>query len=229
MVARKIDARKYVLIGVLALVVLSFGLILGFLIDNERVRWVIQTNREQEVDFSSLQLQYLYISGLEQSNASCSVFKKALETSMADLGETLDKLLAYQKDSGINENEYGLLTRKYALDNLRFWIFAQKTRALCDLNFVTVLYFYSEKQCPICPSQGVLLTYFKKKFGDDLLVFPINVDLNENLVKIVTTRYNITSYPSLVVDKDEISGFTDKDTLRSLICKSFPHGNPSCA
>ena len=95
---------------------------------------------------------------------------------------------------------------------------------------VSVLYFYSLKDCTVCPDQGVILTYFKKIFDERLLVFPINVDLEkeEPFIKIMRSRYNITSYPSIVIQEKKHEGVVQKTDLSRLICGAFKTAPLEC-
>jgi thiol-disulfide isomerase/thioredoxin len=92
---------------------------------------------------------------------------------------------------------------------------------LCDDNVVNILYFFSRDQCDICPSQGQILTYFKKKLQDKLLVFPINVDFeeDEDFIKIIRIRYNVTVMPTLVVNDQKYEGVVSRDELSKIICE----------
>jgi hypothetical protein len=220
---RRISRSKYILAGLITLLVFSLGLTLGIIMDNYRLRWADLQIQRQEMEYASLQFQYLYISSLREANESCAVLNIALEKSTAQLGESLDMFLEYEKRTNLNKEDYKIIRRKYLLDNLRYWLFAERSKRLCDFNTVNVLYFYSEKSCEICPRQGVLLTYYKKIFGDSLLVFPINVDLEteESMVQILRSRYNVTAYPSLIVDDKLYQGVVEKAALGELVCSSF--------
>jgi hypothetical protein len=230
MVERRIHLGRYAVVGLLAFLIFSLGISLGMVIDNERVRWSMVVNQEQQAKYKSLQFQYLYLSGLTGDNSSCPVFKKTLEASIADLGSSLDKIKEYQQESRLNDVNYDLVSREYILDNLRYWLFARQTRSVCSMNLVTALYFYSDKNCDICPDQGVILTYFKNLYGDNLLVFPINVDYEseENSVMLLKSRYNITVLPSVVVEDVTYSGVVQKDELQRILCSNYKQPIEGC-
>lgn len=227
---RKISLDKYILAGFITLLIFSLGLTLGMIVDGMRLSDSEQSNKAQEINYQSLQLQFAYLSSLADGNASCPTLKVALDKSVSELGESLGSFEDFKEGTRINQADYELLGRKYLLDNIKYWFFAEKSRDLCHLNLVTVLYFYSSKDCKVCPDQGVLLTYFKKIFDERLLVFPMNVDLegNEALVKILRTRYNITSYPSIVIQEKTYPGVVDKQELSKLICMAYPEKPIEC-
>ncbi len=229
MVTRKIELKTYLIVGIITLLIFILGMALGIIIDNERVRSIEQKSKEQELAQQSLQFQYAYMNSLEMNEAACPVFKVTLTNSLNDLGESLAKLEQYSKDTDINRKEFGLLTRDYILDNLRYWLFARRTRELCDMDFVEILYFFSDK-CDNCPDQGVILTYYKKIYRERLLVFPINVDYenDEKSIKMLRERYNVTELPTIVVKDTSYMGVVQKEKLGNIICGSFKTEQAEC-
>ena len=57
---RKISKEKYILAALLTLLIFSLGLTLGILLDSVRLQKSEKLSKQQEVDYGSLQLQYLY-------------------------------------------------------------------------------------------------------------------------------------------------------------------------
>ena len=230
-IQRRISKSKYVLAGVMTFMIFSLGLTLGIILDNYRLKWADREIKKQEMEYSSLQFQYLYISTLKAGNESCAVLSTALEKSTAQLGESLDRFLEYEKQTNINNGDYQIIRRQYLNDNLRYWFFARRAEELCDLDKVSVLYFHSLDYCEICPRQGVILTYFKKVFDDRLLVFPINVDLEseESMITILRSRYNVSTYPTLIVEDRRFEGVVEKNELKGIICGAFSSTQPECS
>lgn len=223
MVTRRISKDKYLLAGFITFLIFALGLTLGMVLDNARLKALEYDAREQEIDFASLQFQYLYLTSIDTEGESCPVLRTALDKSVAELGKTLDHLEEYKKDSKINLKSYTLVGRKYLLDNLQYWFFAKKSKQKCEIDLVNILYFYSNENCEICSDQGVLLTFFKKLYGEQLLVFPIDIDLEseEPLITIMKSRYDINEYPTLVIEDTKYEGMQNKEKLSQLICSSF--------
>lgn len=231
MVERKVSKMHYLRVGVFTILIFFLGVALAIIFDNERLNWLLQVNREQELKYQSMQLQYLFISTQENTEGACQVLEASLEQSIAELGKTLDTLETYKKDSSINKIEYELINQRYVLDNLQYWLFVSRMKSLCKKDLVTVLYFYSSDNCPSCPDQGVILTYFKKIFQDRLLIFPINLDLQklEPMISLLQKRYNVTSMPSIIVEDKKYFGVISKEELKNIICSSFKSAQKECA
>lgn len=221
-VDRKVSKSKYIMSFVFTVLIFSLGLTLGIIIDNARLNSINLASKEQEVNYKSIQFQYTYLNFLKEEKDSCLVIHGTLDNAISDLGKSLDKFIQYNKNTQINSREYHLDGRSYLLDNLKYWLLANEAKKKCDLDVVSILYFFSE-DCSSCPDQGVILTYFKKKFGDKLLVFPLNIGLesDEGILRIVKNQFNITTIPAVVVENKKYEGVINKDILGGVICSHF--------
>ncbi len=221
--ARQIYLRTYVIVAFISLLVFSLGFLLSVLIDDQRLVKIEKATKVQELNYKSLQFQQLYLNTLTNNTESCPVFELSLQSSIKSLTDSLERMESYKVSANFNQKEFNELARTYVLDNLRYWLFAKKTKELCSLDFVTVLYFYSDEKCSICPDQGVILSYYKKLLGDRLLVFPINIDLeaDEASIEMLKRRYNVTSYPTIIVKEAKYEGVVSKTDLMPIVCSSF--------
>jgi hypothetical protein len=229
-VKRKIDKTRYLIAFGITLLIFIPGLLLGMVLDNERVSALQAQSKIQELDIKSLQLNYLYISNLKNTTNSCIPLKATLEKSIKDLSKSLDKIEEYKKGAKIENNDFNILSRRYLLDNLDYWVLSKKTKELCDLDTVNILYFFNS-QCDICPNQGIVLTYFKKKLGDNLLIFPINTDLidDEPMVSVLVNTYKITEYPSLVIEEKVHLGILNTDEMQQVLCYEYGYNETECS
>jgi len=219
---RKISKEKYVVAGIITALIFFLGLMLGFIMEDQRYQTISEINQEQEVSYLSLQLQYLYLSSSSNYD-NCPILSATLKDAVEDLSNSLSKVIAYEEENNIADKNRGILTmRRYALDNLRYWLLASESKKKCDLNIATILYFYSS-ECPSCPNQGTILTYFKKLFGEQVLVFPINLDLREEeaMVDVTALQFNVTKYPTIVIDDQKYEGVVRKEQLQGIICSSL--------
>ncbi len=222
---RKISTDKYVIAGVLTLLIFSLGLCLGIILEEERYNWAQDINQAQDVEYLSLQLQYVFLTNLPESSTnssqnSCAVLTTSLKESVNDLSDSLAKIVEYEEANTLPDEEFILLKRRYTLDNVRYWLLAKQATQKCQMDFVTILYFYDE-DCKDCPSQGTVLSYYKAILEDELLVFPIDRNLaqEEPLVEILLSLYDIESNPSIVIEDEVHTGFVDKENLKELLCE----------
>lgn len=222
-IKRKVSTGRIFVAFVIAVLTFCLGVTLGFLIDSERIQWVQYQSQQQKADYESLQWQYLFLTSTTDKEETCIALHVALEKSVKDLGKSLDTIQSYKKESQINKKDYEIIERTYLIDNLKYWLLATKTKKECNEDYILVLYFFSEKSCPNCPDQGVLLTYYKQLYEDKLLVFPINLDLEEQEASLGILRevYNITSLPTIIVGNEKYSGVVPKNELGKIVCNNF--------
>lgn len=220
---RSISMKRYFAAGVITILIFLLGLLLGVVMDNERVNTLEDTYQAYDLDYRSLQLQFSLLNVFEDET-TCGVFEVAMDNAVAELVDSLTKVENYDELSLSQKEEFDLLERRYLLDNIRYWTVVKEAQEVCDINRLSILYFYSGDYCDNCPDQGVILTYFKKKYEDQLLVFPINVDLakDESVIKLLLENYNISSYPSVVVgDKVYAGVVASQEELAKDICEGL--------
>lgn len=224
---RTISTDKYIIAGVITALIFGLGLTLGLVLEDARYGLVQQVNQDQEVRYLSLQLQYLFLSTFHNDN-SCPILAATLQETIADLSASLNDVISFEEKKKYDNAQKLSVERRYLLDNLRYWLLAKESKKKCNLDIVSVVYFY-RKECPACAGQGTILTYYKNLLGDRLLVFPINLDLleHEPMVKIIQSQYNVTSFPTLVIDETIYEGGADKEQLQTIICSSLRDA-PQC-
>jgi thiol-disulfide isomerase/thioredoxin len=90
---------------------------------------------------------------------------------------------------------------------------------------VTVIYFYStNEKCPTCEKESAVLDYFKTQLKQNFLVFAIDEQFGEQeqLTELLKQTYNVTSYPTLIINGDNIYGeFVNKETLTNVVCNIY--------
>ncbi|MBW2988146.1 hypothetical protein KY318_01435 [Candidatus Woesearchaeota archaeon] len=227
MVKRESYKHRYIIAGIITALIFSLGLLLGLVLDYERLQYANRVTKQQEVNFKSLQLNSVLLDEFKSKKELCSILQVSLQQVLTDLGYSLERIEEYEKESDINKEEYELILRNYLLDNIRYWLIARRGMDMCNMDMVTILYFFSEETCDICPTQGTLLTYYKKKYGNDLLVFPINVDLRkeEKVVPVLMGIFEIDTYPTLVINDKKYEGLVNREELGKLICASFKNAS----
>ncbi len=210
--------------GLLTVLIFSLGLLLGLFVNESKLNYIQQLSKTQRADYGSLQFQYSYIETLENKDMSddekCGVLAATLENNLKMLSPALEKIEAYETSGDVENEDYLLLKREYTIANLRYWILAEKSKKMCMTDTVSVLYFYT-KNCPECNDQGYILTQMKKVFEDSLLVFPIDTSINEPAVDVLTRQYNITTYPTLIIEKKRLHEVKDKNELTEIICPLY--------
>ena len=226
---RKFNKSRYLIAFAITLLIFIPGLLLGMVMDDARLSSLRVQSEMQELDLKSLQLNYLYISEFADDNNTCVPLKIALEKSIKDLSKSLEKIEVYKNGAKIENQDFTSLSRRYLLDNLNYWLLSKKTKEFCNLDTVNVLYFFND-DCNICPNQGIVLTYFKKKLGDRFLVFPINTGLleEEPMISVLLNVYNVSSFPSLMIEDEVFEGIVETERMHQILCEKYKLNSTEC-
>ena len=141
-------------------------------------------------------------------------------TSLGEVAEAQKKVDLYMKES--SAKSYIEIKRDYVLAQIRYWLLNKRITESCTMDNVAILYFYSNRDCPECSAQGIILSYLKEKLKDKLLVFSIDSDFEaEPMVAVLRGAYNITKVPSLVLEKRKISGLVSLENLSLDVCSLY--------
>ena len=227
---KKVNIKRHLVAFVLTLCFFVIGILIGSQITHERLSYLQDKSQDQNLDFESLQTQYLYVS-LMKENKSCAVVQETFQANVDDLEDTRKELEEFIKSSQINQRSYFLLKREYIISQLRYWLLAESTQEVCDTDFVSVFYFFSNpSSCQDCGSQGLILTYLKKIFQDKLLIFSFDADFeDEPFISILKRAYNVTEYPTIIInDGLALEGLQGRDGLFSEICSEFKNNYSVC-
>lgn len=227
---RNLSKDKYIIAGIITLGVFLLGLFLGLAIEGKRVNYIESLGRKQNLDFSSLQVQYAFIDQLSQEK-NCLAVQKTFEHNINSLESTRIRLENFDRDATLNKNELDLLKNEYLLAQIRYWLLAERTRKLCGADIVTLLYFFSDEgECPECEKQAFVLTYLKKLFKDKLLIFSFDSKFeSEPMIPLLKNTYNVTNYPTIVIEGKPKSKFQDKNAILEEICGYYKEKPPDCA
>lgn len=230
MVKRKVSRDKYIMAAIITAGIFIMGLLLGLLIEGKRVGYIDEVSREQNLDFSSLQLQYAYIDQLSQEK-NCGAVSTTFETNIENLEEARVRLENFDEDGTINKKDFDLLKREYTLAQIRYWLLAKRTKELCSVESVSILYFFSDdEECPSCESQAFILTFLKKQFKERLLIFSFDSKFEqEPLLNVLEASYGITKYPTLIIEGKKYEGFTEKESILVAICQYYTSEIEECS
>lgn len=218
-VDRRIYVKKHIAAFVITLIIFSIGIAIGLKISDARISLITNTARLQQAQFESIQLQYAFLNAAE--NTTCAAFRTTLDQNVYDLENARLKLESYlEEDAG--EEEFLIAKREYMVTELRYWLLAKQAKKICGEDTVSILFFYRRNVlCDTCSTQGIILTYLKERFKDKLLVFSLDVDADEPMIKILKSTYNITQAPSVVVEEKRFHGLTKKEELEEEICRRY--------
>ncbi|HII16240.1 MAG TPA: hypothetical protein HA362_08110 [Nanoarchaeota archaeon] len=229
--AREILKRRYVFVLIATIIIFLLGFFMGIVVNEKKAGVMEQMKAIQDLDDLSLQLQFTYLNSLDvNSTEGCKAIGAALEQSWINLNDAYNNLIKYKDNPDADQATARLLERNDLLNNIRYWFLLKKAKSSCELDdSVSVLFFFSEKSCSECGTQSTILEHYKKILGDRFLLFHINGDVDDAMVKILANQYSVTKYPTVVIENQKFEGVMQKEEVKKLICSKFKTEQPECA
>ena len=226
---REFKKSRYIIAAIITLLVFSLGLMLGLFIESERVNYIQSQYQRQRIDYSSSQLRYNYLNSLYDEKA-CPALIQTLDQNLQELEQTRVRLVDYGKSDRLNKAELDLLKRQYTIEQLNYWLLVGQAKKICNDEMVRIIYFYSiDEECSRCGDQEFILTYIKKRLKEKMNVFAFDAHFEEEpMIGILKTQYNVTSYPTLIVEGEVLKDFTNMKTLMRNLCSRYTTHVPDC-
>jgi hypothetical protein len=214
-IERKVDVKKHVLALIITALIFTVGILIGSGLSEERIKFMTENIEEQRIEYESLQMQLLYLTGQEEKN--CEVLLKSLERNIYDLENSRVKLENYI--AGDEDASFSLVKRDYMLTEIRYWLLAKEVEEVCPNDAVNVLFFYEmDEVCGDCSAQGYILTYLKDIFGENFLVFSLDVGFDEPMIQILKEGYGVDELPAIVFGNEVFNGLVEKEELIQEFC-----------
>jgi hypothetical protein len=211
-VKKQLNIKILVSALLISTLLFSAGFFTGYSINKEKLSSLEYEITNINKDVENFQLQFLLFDILGEK-AACPLLEATLSDINKKSYEIGSRLESMESDSEIlSHDEYVSMKKEYSRILIGYWLLANKFKKTCESNVSTILYFFAKK-CDRCGDQSFVLTYLKRKFGEKLLIFALDADLDEPSIQTLKTYYKITVYPSLVVNEKLHEGFYSTEKL----------------
>ena len=229
MVNRNIRKTRYIVAALMTACIFLLGTMLGLIVEDKRIRMTQGYYDDQKLDYSSMQLHYEFMNQLSLEQ-DCDAMIDTFDQNLEYLESSRIRLENYLKDSKLNKDDFTRIKREYTISQIQYWLFNKKKKDICQSDEVSVLYFFAEdKACPDCNEQSFVLTYLKKLFGSDLLIFSFNTNFTEEpMIGLLERSMGVTEYPTMIIDDMEYSGLHDKEEILKVICPLYESEHTEC-
>jgi hypothetical protein len=223
---REVKKYRYFFAAVLTIVIFVMGMLFSNFVDQQRYDSLMTEVNQNNVELESQQLQLSY---LRSDNVeSCRALQAGLRDIVSSYNQRLGNIQAYRDNSFFNVREFELMKESYILSGIRYWMFAQELRQKCDYRANTVLFFTSElgdENCEECGRMGEQLSLLKRKYGDNLLVFTVPLEMDDGMVEVLAGQYNVTGRPTTVINGNsskKIEGFKSRRRIEEYLTVQVP-------
>lgn len=210
---RQLSLPIYITAFLLSLLIFVVGVYIGHVIDTNNLNLLSGKVTNMSNRISSVNLLLL----IDPSSSSCPIYLSELDSLDLEV-ELIGHRLAYLEDEKhVFDND---LKRSYFLLEAESLLLTKKVNSLCPNNRSLVLInFYSNKNCQSCFNQGMEILRARDELQSDLDIklFSFDGDLASPVVESLKSTYNVSLYPTIVVENSTYSGFKTKSEIIQII------------
>ncbi|MCX8159080.1 MAG: hypothetical protein N3D20_02210 [Candidatus Pacearchaeota archaeon] len=215
---RKIHYGVYVSAILVTLLFFIVGLMVGNYVAYKKVESLDITQKAilTLVDFANLKSEVF----LNRSADYCDLGWDAIWEEKIVIGTILTSL--EQKFGKTNKNviEQKKLYQEVQLKTLNI---IEKINEKCDKEWNIILFFYTNKKndrmsdTKLSELQGYILDSLTTENAERVKIFAFDINLDDEETKTLIKKYNITSAPSLVINKKTYNRFMNKYEIQKII------------
>lgn len=213
-----IDDRSkkiYLISAVITAVVFFSGIGLGFWVNKGNVEILEEDLKELESDIRQEQTNLRLVKALPERK--CKLLRLKMEDLIKKVGKFQNKVEYFENNKKLNSPDYKKVKRRYMGLLIEHWLLFKDLRKECGREATVIFYFYT-KPCSKCIDQGVILTNFKQKKEENLVIYPFDMHLNVSSLDLLAKAYNINKYPSIVINSEYVhEGFIGKSKLKRVL------------
>jgi hypothetical protein len=187
--------------AIITAAVFLIGIYVGFVLDSMRVEEV--KSRITEIDnlWNDVRLLQSYIQKFSNRTDYCEFL---LDENLKVGDKIYEEGLKVEEYENTNRFASNLILEKtrYALLDLQFWINSIDLKKLCNGNYSTVIYFYSQyDRTPDQNFQDRVLWDLKQECGPKIIYITFPADMDISTIEVVKNIYGIETIPSILINE----------------------------
>lgn len=212
---RSISWKTYVAAFLISAFLFGFGILVGVFLTQS-------VNQSLELELETLKGRSGEVELLLSMNASQTLLCPSLQAQLTefdrqttDLGAKLDVL---EKTRGRTDATVLRLKKEYMVQQARDFLLVQRINSHCGTRIPTILFFYTNFDCPECTKQGLVGPPLKAK-RPDVMIYALDTDLKTPIVNALQQVYGVKTYPSLVVSGKTLQGYQSVEAIEAKLVK----------
>lgn len=211
---RKISVPIYAGAFAISLVIFLAGVYIGSLIDQSTLGGISDDLSSISTKIASV--HFMLLSG-GNSSAFCPVYLSDLNSIDGEVERIGYKLSYLEDEKGVYDNE---LKKRYFVLEAESYLLSGKVRELCGDNSTLLIHFYSNTDCLRCREQGTEILKARDSLvqeGRNVKLFSFDGTIGSPVADAFKAQYNVSGYPSVVIDGKTYAGYRSSDELQTLI------------
>lgn len=205
-----IHTKTYIFTLVATIAIFGVALFGSTYFARQRTEQIRAEESKIAIDILSLETRYELL-----KEASCKEFK---ETNLrGELDELASKLEFMEGQVGKDDAEVFRLQRYHSILQIKYYLLIKNMSEQCNLNRVSILYFYSRKNCTECKRQELLLKAARND-NSAIDIYSFDYELDLSAVQTLITLHNIpSSAPAIDINGRIYAPFESLEDLKIII------------
>ncbi len=211
---RKLSLPIYIAAFVFTVLIFVIGMYVGHIVDVSNVSSLSGQVSQISQRVNSIHLLFLMD---ENNSAFCPVFKEELNSLDSEIETIGYKLSFLEERKNVQDVK---LKKEYFLLETESYLLSQKLNTLCNDNTTLLVYFYSNTNCSTCHIQGNNILDARDVVGKQnksVKLYSFDGDLGSTVANALKLKYNVTNYPSIIVNEQIYPGLHSRDDLIELL------------
>jgi len=208
MVKKRNLARAFFVSAIIAVLIFSLGLFVGYGLDILRVKDVSTSLKDVELETLNYITSQEFVEVFGGDN--CELLNSRMSLLSPQIFEIGQTLVKFEEKNIFSGDEYKYLKGKYFLLEIRAYVLFTRLKNECSRDYDLILYFYDQHD-EDSKRQGEVLD--KLVEIDKANVF--SFDRNFEIINFLTDKYEIKESPTIIVnEKKKFEGLTFLGELR---------------
>ena len=208
MVKKRNLARAFFVSAIIAVLIFSLGLFVGYGLDILRVKDVSTSLKDVELETLNYVTSQEFVEVFGGDN--CELLNSRMSLLSPQIFEIGQTLVKFEEKNIFSGDEYKYLKGKYFLLEIRAYVLFTRLKNECSRDYDLILYFYDQHD-EDSKRQGEVLD--KLVEIDKANVF--SFDRNFEIINFLTDKYEIKESPTIIVnEKKKFEGLTFLGELR---------------
>lgn len=206
---------RYAIALFMTSLIFIIGILIGVRINESKSQELQKSLQSDVLQMQSLEMELSIVQKIN-STAVC----KYLEERMSEIIKNKVELGRKFDTTGLPPNEAKVLEKEYVISLTRYWMFTDLQKKQCGLENPTLIFFFKSAD-ELSREQGKAIDYLVYRSGENITVFSFNIEINEPLIRLIVSNYNITTAPTVVIDDEKHTGYQSVSDMTHFLCQKY--------
>ncbi len=211
-----IDWRKYVLAFAITAIIFATAVYANDYFNQKRLGEMRSIQDAISTNISSSEVEIALLADTACDEVGTSMLSD-------EIGPLAERIAYSEQNLGQGNESIIALKKAYSLLEIKDYLLMKNISTRCNKKIGFALYFYgNDRTCPDCDKASFVLTYLRNKYPE-LRVYSFDYNLDLSAVQTLISTLKVTNnLPAVVIGREVISGFVDKESLEKTLLTHYP-------